>query len=252
MTYRVTLFLLAATLLITASCRLVMAQGGCATPTITDEVAIPSDWPEWPEWHGRLEIHSEMETIARNEGIDLWSVVEGGNPCPPFTWTVSGTGFYFGSISGPTTATTQEEFEILELWADSTACGSAWITVTDACGQRAEGSVRSTAGKWVQIEHIMLNCGNTNCCVCGDTVTLGGQRWRTRWGAGPHPCNNPYERCGDPYPINTFPGSCIISQGGYFRPPAGTPCCFYVGFEPCFAIREDRPYDKTYWEWRCP
>lgn len=154
MPYRVPLFFLVTILLMTASVRLAMAQGGCETPTITDEAIISSGWPEWPEWHVKLKIHSEKETITRNEGIDLWCVLEGGAPCPPFTWTLSGTGFYFGSISGPTTAITHEELEIVELWADNTACGSAIISITDSCGVTGAGHVRGDVGQWVTVEII--------------------------------------------------------------------------------------------------
>lgn len=210
MTYRVSLCFLATTLLITASVRLAMAQGSCCeAPIITDEITVSPDWSEWPEWHGKLEIRLEKETIARNEGIDLWCVVEGGAPCPPFNWTVSGTGFRFGNISGPTTGQTDEEFEIIQLWADNTACGSATITVTDACGKNVMATVRCTsAGRWVVIEN--YNCGNVNYwpggCFCTRSFicTVGAFRYTDTWAGGTNMNYQwpPEERVCAPYACN--------------------------------------------------
>ena len=68
---------------------------------------------------------------------------------PPYSWSLSGTGFHFGNVSGPTTATTDEDLEGLELWADDTACGSGTITVTDVCGNTGTDYIRCTTGQWV-------------------------------------------------------------------------------------------------------
>jgi len=78
------------------------------------------------------------QTIDRNNTIAI-SVIGGA---PPYSWSVSGTGFDL------------EEYQTTELsnilFADDTACGSADITITDASGNTAKGSVRCTAGKWVK------------------------------------------------------------------------------------------------------
>jgi hypothetical protein len=227
----------------------VMAEDLCIFPTTTKEVSFP------PEWYGGPEIHAEKLTIARGEGIALWCTVQDGIPCSSFSWTVSGKGFHFEDVSGPTTGQTEEEFQIIELWADTTACGTATITVTDACGKSVGGTIRSTnSGKWVLIESV--NCGywtqarpSQPSCECGGTVTIGGQRWRSQWVGGTLTYH--YSLC-EPYPQNVFPDGCVISNGGYFKPPAGTPCCYTVGFEPCFAVSINRPGWKYYWEWRCP
>ena len=76
------------------------------------------------------------DTIDRDGTATI--VVTGG--CPPFTWSVAGTGF-----SIPSTSQTRTVL----LSADNTACGSATITVTDKCGDTCTGYVRCTTGQWV-------------------------------------------------------------------------------------------------------
>jgi len=76
------------------------------------------------------------DTIDRNGTATI--VVKDG--CPPFSWSVSGTGF---SIP----ASSEGRTNILS--ADDTACGTATITVTDHCGDSCSGYVRGTEGQWV-------------------------------------------------------------------------------------------------------
>ncbi len=97
------------------------------------------------------DIYGDSTTIDRPGGadpsVDLW--VGTGFACGPFTWSVSGTGFHFGSTSGPTTGETEEELEIITLYTDATACGAAEITVTDSCGVTTTTYVRCTEGRWL-------------------------------------------------------------------------------------------------------
>jgi len=64
-----------------------------------------------------------------------------------YIFSVSGTGFWFNSSHNSTeeTSFTGEA----TLYTDGSACGTAEITVTDACGQIVTGYVRSTVGQWV-------------------------------------------------------------------------------------------------------
>lgn len=136
--------LVAVTVIMAVSVRWVMADGMCIFPTSTKEVAFA------PEWHGKLEIHAEKLTIDCGESIALWCTSKEGIPCPKFSWSVSGTGFYLGAI-GSKTGETEAELEIIQLLADANACGTATITVTDQCGESREGWVRSTEGGWVYV-----------------------------------------------------------------------------------------------------
>ena len=111
--------------------------------------------PNWRDAY-KPKIYSDNDEIARNNYVNVW-VDSDGKACPPYSWSVSGTGFHFDSASGPTTATTNADLETLQLWADGTACGPATITVTDLCEGNDEEYVRCTNGRWVK--------KNINICI---------------------------------------------------------------------------------------
>jgi len=79
------------------------------------------------------------------------------NGCPPFGWSVTGTGFTFGQTN--TDGTTNQ------LIAGSSACGMASITVTDNCGATVTGAVACTAGTWYgcSYEWISEDCKGPGC-----------------------------------------------------------------------------------------
>lgn len=89
-------------------------------------------------------------TIARNSSISVTAT--GG--CPPYTWSVSGTGFTMASAS--TQAATNN------LVADGTACGIALITVTDKCGYSSSGIVQCLTGTWAGRD----SCVATGASAC--------------------------------------------------------------------------------------
>jgi len=95
------------------------------------------------------------ETIARSAGAEI--LVTGG--CGPFTWEVSGTGFTFSSSQSDDRSNT--------LNADATACGTATLTLTDACGTVLTNYVRCTTGQWV-------DTGNNACTVTGVGTQITG------------------------------------------------------------------------------
>ncbi len=67
--------------------------------------------------------------------------------CRNYEWEVSGEGFWFDAAYTMKFIETQTDSTTLYL-DDTTACGSATITVTDDCGEIALGYVKSTAGHW--------------------------------------------------------------------------------------------------------
>lgn len=96
------------------------------------------------------------QEISRNSNVEI--KVIGG--IPQYNWSVSGTGFGLAQSQSNDVSNT--------LTADSTACGTATITVTDGRGDKITGYVRCTSGHWVLFcESIMPddNChrggGNT-------------------------------------------------------------------------------------------
>ena len=124
--------------------------------------------PNWRDAY-KPKIYSDSDEIARNNYVNVWVYSE-GRACPPYSWSVSGTGFHFDSASGPTTATTNADLETLELWADGTACGSATISVTDGCGDTTTGYVRCTSGQWDLVCDSLLPDGNCNVFAANPQV----------------------------------------------------------------------------------
>ena len=77
------------------------------------------------------------ETVVRE---DSTIVAINSGACGYYNWSVSGAGF---SLQHSKTYGTSNVLN-----ANGSACGSAIITVTDACGNTVEGSVRCTTGSW--------------------------------------------------------------------------------------------------------
>ena len=142
---------------------------------------------------------------------------------PPYSWSLSGSGFHFNNISGPTSEETESTSETLQLWADNTACGSAIITVIDPCGKKATASVREpNNGQWqiIYMEYCgEIPAGRGMCCGKCSEAVVGGYRYVDCWVSGPHPCI--WE---GPPKCSKWPYTEDLSDG----------CCGYVGYYPCF------------------
>jgi hypothetical protein len=136
-------------------------QSNTPISTVPGNRVIP---PNWRDAY-KPKIYSDNDEIARNNYVHVW-VDSDGKACPPYSWSVSGTGFHFDSASGPITATTNVDLETLQLWADGTACGPATITVTDLCEGNDEEYLRCTNGRWVK--------KNINICIMKGAGTLVG------------------------------------------------------------------------------
>ncbi len=174
---------------------------------------------------------SSDATIVRN-GTATVVVTPGTGP---YTWAVSGTGFSIpATTSGPTNT----------LSADGTACGSATITVTDACENVATGYVREEdnsrwqeqggeadqckllggTGSWYQSGasptrrrvdviqgnrkmHVLVNTQASSSRECPDAVTCEN----ASYGSG-------YTKCSE-YCEFRFPGyGCVECATGYDPP----------------------------------
>ena len=112
---------------------------GIGSPTVPGEFTIA------PDWHPPLQYDpANPQTIDRNNTVTI-SVIGG---IPPYTWSVSGTGFTLEEIP-------DNELSYI-LHADGTACGAATIEITDTTDALIAGYVRCTTGQWVYKGHI---CG---------------------------------------------------------------------------------------------
>ena len=178
------------------------------------------------------------ETIAREANATI--TITGG--CAPYTWAVAGTGFSFPP--GTTTALTNT------LSADATACGTATITVTDACGTTATGYVRCTTGEWSAWDtahrRSSVGCGDS---VCGETahsreIISGKDRWLFGTGGGyENQCSNATCRVWSNPGVETP------------EPPCGSPYgCWDGGNCPtCTGVGKPNPYFHLcdYYDWVC-
>lgn len=97
--------------------------------TVTGTAQFSEDW--FLEWDP-----GNPDEINRNNSVSL-KVISGS---PPYTWSVSGTGF---TLEDDTTQDLSNT-----LYADSTAC-VATVSVTDSRGQIVSGDVRCSCGGWV-------------------------------------------------------------------------------------------------------
>jgi len=148
-------------------------------------------------------------TIAREGEASI--AVTGG--CPPYTWSVTGTGFSFANSETETTSNT--------LAADATACGTAKILVSDYCDDSVIGYVRCTTGQWVAITF--------NSCVVTGSVTEGDNKTRIEgkyklyedWGVcqsgtGPYDLCAVFDGCSEDTDCHSVMGctQCLTHDGG--------------------------------------
>ena len=90
---------------------------------------IPEDIPNYFLW---------WEILPITIDPDSQELVAVSGRLPPFSWSVSGTGFSLNPSDGATNT----------LFADPDACGTAEITVTDSGGNSIVGEVRCSNGVW--------------------------------------------------------------------------------------------------------
>jgi hypothetical protein len=213
---------------------------GAGTPTSAGSAGYTEEWRQTCDCDGGSPvIHLSSDTVLRNNFIEAW-VDSGNQACPTYTWTINGNGFYFYDTSGPTTASTGADSERIEIWADSAACGSAIITVTDKCGEKVTSSARQpNNGKWVLIEEI--TCGTVDSqpgsgnCNSDYYCTEGAYRYLDSWVAGTnmgtrwHPIGN----------CTKYP--CTPYDRNYCYDPGYEPKFYHVGIQ----------YKKK-WIWDCP
>jgi hypothetical protein len=138
----------------------VTAQDPCKVPTVTKEVNFPEGWYDFLseaelsiicDADGKqLGCGSACDVIDRNACVDVHVGCVGAE-IPPYSWSISGTGFHFNTVAGPTTWTSQTANETVKICADNTACGTGTVTVTDACGNTGTDYVR---------------CENSGLCLC--------------------------------------------------------------------------------------
>jgi len=115
---------------------------------------------------------SDCDEIAREAAAAVYvGGALGGEPeYPPYKWTITGTGFHFDAVDGPTTGQTATAATTILIYADATACGTGTVTVTDACGNTGTDYIRCEIGQWVYI--------NASCSYPGESDGYAGGPYR--------------------------------------------------------------------------
>ena len=205
----------------------------CILPTGTGEVTYPPGWDA-----SVLALYTSDDKVSRGSQIAVW-VESDSHGCAPYQWQVTGKGFHFDSIAGPTTEITRGDGETLQLWADNTACGSATVTVVDSCGNDEETSIRQPYnGTWVQIHEeycgtVDSRAGGCSCTDCSEVV-VGGYRYKDCWFGG----TTAWMRYHGPT-CSKWPYTEDLSSSN----------CGCPGFEYPFGVVG--LYDHFMWEWKC-
>lgn len=182
---------------------------------------------------------------------DAYIVISGGKG--PFTVNLTE-----GGDNGFSVAADGREIVLSQ---EASGCGSAVITITDACGQELEVGVRSTNGGWVQIGDELSPCptyGPQTESIPGGFRLLQGKykidelRHRSCSGFGPgqtcdnncnweiDPCIIPFN-CPDPYPGTSLSPTDVDGV-----------CCQYYSDEGVPAICCRHIDDRYDYEWMCP
>jgi len=139
------------------------ASGRPISEIVIEDYELEQGSPEYWEKYEELKAEALAECVAQCtecEGLedlawsdgnpetiapDSWVTVAVSGDKAPYSWSVSGTGFWFDA--GHTITSMENAGTSVDLYADETACGSATISVTGGC-QSVTGYVRCTAGRW--------------------------------------------------------------------------------------------------------
>ncbi len=114
-----------------------LASGGSCSAEV---LISPCDSTSAPEW----DFDRNPETASGPGDVAIYLVE--GKGVPPFDWTLSGTGCSLAF------SRTKVRSNLLRM--QSGFCGSAVINVTDACGRRTWGAIRSTNGSWQITDYV--------------------------------------------------------------------------------------------------
>jgi hypothetical protein len=208
----------------------VTAQDKCFVPTLTKEVNFPLGWHDFFETEHpvicaadgkQLGYGSVCDEVAREACVTVYIGGQGGeSEYAPYSWAISGTGFHFDAVDGPTTWESASSAESVLICADNTACGKGIVTVTDSCWNTGIDFIKCTTGQWdpcACFRQKSTHCYYSQCC----TIYRGGHKLQictcSQGGGGKWPCIT--GECGDGFVYevcyDNLPDDCgISSQAG--------------------------------------
>ena len=163
---------------VSAYCQLISLLLICLVQPLRAEPVCEPSYPDQASREcGEVEpiswVASNFEAEIAPTGSKALSVSGGRGP---YTWTISGNGFYLDSDYTSKNLTTDSSSVTIY---SNNACGSGQITISDTCGS-STGSVRSTNGKWTRIYYNpggIVNPPITGDCTSDFRPDLGDYHW---------------------------------------------------------------------------
>jgi len=162
---------------------ILQAEERCFVRTVTANVEYKDTWLlQWDP--------DNPEKINRNSSVSV-KVIGGWKN---FSWSVSGNDFWFDSAH--TITSIETDSRTVTVYAGSSACGAATITVTDSRNGSVTGYLRCTYGQWV--------LKSTGVCempgpftlsywVAGRCERIAGKGWQKQWICQDGTCIKGYE-----------------------------------------------------------
>ncbi len=191
-----------------------LLAGDCADKDGITQTPTPPGNAEYTEdWRSqyRPTIYASDDEIDPEGTITLYAD-SGGTACPPYSWSVSGTGYSLDKNE------TDNDLETVTLTAPASTgtCGVdydivATVTVKDDCGETDEIEIKNTAGTWVRC-YTISNMAICSCpCESNDEdgyFYIGNHRIYHRARGCISSCLVEAHYCSDPDPGYTTVGTC--------------------------------------------
>ena len=229
------------------------ASGRPISQIVIEDYGLTDGSPEYWEKYEELKAEALAECVAQCtqcEGLEdlAWSEDNPETIAPessvsvsvsgdkaPYTWSVSGTGFWFDA--GYTLTTIQGSASVT-LYADETACGAATITATGGCGGFVTGHVLCTVGLWSDWTY---TCGSWSIGTYSNTCCnlVQGKTWYQAWcryGVG-CVCGGASQEC---FPIDYGNYNCSLLAGAFMM------CCHWPEGDP-----KRGTFCERYATWEC-
>jgi hypothetical protein len=218
------------------------------TPTPPGNAEYPEDWRD----QYSPTIYASDDEISPEGTITLY-VDAGGMGCPPYSWSLTGTGYNIEDDDGD--QITDDDLETITLTAPTSTgtCGTdydihATVTVEDTCGLTDSAIIRNTAGHWENCYSYSVGC---SCgCACeedegSDWYIIGNHRIKHK------KCLDHYSgmKCRSDY---VHVQTC--SEDGWQYTFSYANCCDCKSTQNCPSAwpRREYPYKKYIDYWSCP
>lgn len=177
---------------------------------------------------------SSAETIGRSDSASV-AITEAGNGSP-YTWSISGTGFWIDAGHSKTSKSSQDTSCII--YTDNTACGTGLITITACDGETASGQILCTFGEWTNFTIICGEAPNPARIFVNVDTQIGKTKYTDTYSCADSDCCPPPGDCPEWFPC--------------------TPITGYPGYTNCMPVQCCAPGNcygayayVVSWDWEC-